>query len=134
MQCDLNRNGFRLSARSILNLQGVNPILMNVVHRALMLTTQPICVIEGVRNKARQLELYNQGKTQTLNSRHLTGHAVDLAPLVDGVIPWESWQAFEKLAGTMKQAAKLCQVSLIWGGDWIMRDGPHFELDRKEWP
>lgn len=125
---------YRLSLGSELKLNGVHPQLINVVRRALTLTSHPFCVIEGVRSKERQQELFQQGKSHTLNSRHLTGHAVDLAPLIDGSIPWQSWQAFEVLAETIKQAAKLCHVSLVWGGDWAMRDGPHFELCRKEWP
>lgn len=124
----------RLSVRSEDNLQGVHPQLVNVVRRALTLSPRPFCVTEGLRDKARQQALYLQGKSKTLNSRHLTGHAVDLAPLIDGVIPWQRWDEFAQLAQAMKQAAQACHVTVIWGGDWAMRDGPHFELCRKEWP
>ncbi|MCX2590148.1 M15 family metallopeptidase, partial [Proteus penneri] len=79
---------FRLSRRSEENLRGVHPDLVKVVHRALEITDIDFMVIEGKRNEARQRQLVASGKSQTMNSRHLTGHAVDCAPLVNNQIPW----------------------------------------------
>jgi len=69
-----------------------------------------------------------------MNSRHLTGHAIDLAALVGGAVRWD-WPLYDKLGAAMKQAAKELGIAIIWGGDWkTLRDGPHFELDRKSYP
>jgi len=124
---------FKLSKRSLDALHGVHPALTGVVRRAIELTEIDFVVTEGLRTKERQAELHKAGASQTLYSRHLTGHAVDLAAWV-GQVRWD-WPLYQKLADAMKAAAKEQGVALVWGGDWAsLRDGPHFELDRKVYP
>lgn len=126
---------FRLSKRSEENLRGVHPDLVKVVHRALEITDIDFMVIEGKRNEARQRQLVASGKSQTMNSRHLTGHAVDCAPLVNNHIPWNDWSYFKKVADAMMQAAKEFGVDIEWGGNWkTFKDGPHFQLTHKTYP
>ena len=82
-------------------------------------------------------------KSQTMNSRHLTGHAVDLAiwedrdadKVVDAdELSWK-FQHYQELADKMKQAADSLGIKIKWGGDWTtFKDGPHFELDKKIYP
>ena len=108
-------------------LKGVHPDLVRVVQR---LTDEGVQfkVIEGVRSLERQRALFASGKSRTMNSRHLTGHAVDLAPLMKGRICWD-WPAFHILATTVKAAAKAENVPIEWGGDWVtFPDGPHWQL------
>ena len=82
---------------------------------------------------ARQQQLFNSGASTTMNSRHLTGHAVDLGAWV-GAVRWD-WPLYHRIAEAMKAAAAELGVSIIWGGDWkTFKDGPHFELDRKVYP
>ena len=122
---------YTLGKRSLQNLSGVHPDLVAVVKRAVEITEQDFSVIEGVRNINRQRELYRKGATTTLNSRHLTGHAVDIAPWP---ISWE-WEYFYPIAEAMKQAAEELEVDLEWGGDWkSFPDGPHYQLSRKVYP
>jgi peptidoglycan L-alanyl-D-glutamate endopeptidase CwlK len=71
---------YTLGNRSLQNLSGVHPDLVAVVKRAVEITEQDFSVIEGIRNINRQRELVKTGKSTTMNSRHLTGHAVDIAP------------------------------------------------------
>ncbi|WLI78415.1 M15 family metallopeptidase [Kosakonia sp. H02] len=124
-----------LTQRSEQALCGVHPELVRVVRRALELSPVDFIVIEGLRSQERQRELMQAGVSRTLKSRHLTGHAVDLAPWVNGTIPWNDWQAFTNVALAMKSAAQELNVSLVWGGDWkTFRDGPHFELSREAYP
>ncbi|MCU9582589.1 M15 family metallopeptidase [Proteus mirabilis] len=126
---------FRLSKRSEENLRGVHPDLVKVVHRALEITDIDFMVIEGKRNEARQRQLVASGKSQTMNSRHLTGHAVDCAPLVNNQIPWNDWSYFKKVADAMMQSAKELSVDIEWGGNWkTFKDGPHFQLTHKTYP
>ncbi|WP_272683253.1 M15 family metallopeptidase [Providencia sp. PROV156] len=123
------------SKRSEENLRGVHPDLVKVTRRALELTTIDFMVIEGKRTEARQRQLVKNGASQTMNSRHLTGHAVDCAPLVDREIPWNDWSKFKLVADAMLQAAKELGIDLEWGGNWkSFKDGPHFQLTHKSYP
>jgi peptidoglycan L-alanyl-D-glutamate endopeptidase CwlK len=124
---------FKLSKRSLGNLEGVHPRLVAVVKRAIELTEVDFVVTEGRRTVERQKQLVAAGASQTMNSRHLSGHAVDLAAWV-GQVRWD-WPLYAKLAEAMKKAAAEQNTPLIWGGDWVtLKDGPHFELDRKAYP
>jgi peptidoglycan L-alanyl-D-glutamate endopeptidase CwlK len=123
--------GYTLGLRSIQKLSGVHPDLVAVVKRAIEITEQDFSVIEGIRNIQRQRELVARGSSQTMNSRHLTGHAVDVAPFP---LSWD-WEYFYPIADAMKAAAEELGVELEWGGDWkTFKDGPHFQLSRKSYP
>lgn len=122
---------YNLSRRSKNNLKGVHSDLVKVVERAIEITEQDFTVLEGLRSKERQRTLVKEGKSKTMNSRHLTGHAVDLAPWP---ISWD-WEYFYPIADAMKQAASELGVDLEWGGDWkSFPDGPHFQLSRRKYP
>lgn len=122
---------YQLGNRSLQNLSGVHPDLVAVVKRAIEISEQDFTVLEGIRNINRQRELVKTGKSTTMNSRHLTGHAVDLAPWP---ISWD-WEYFYPIADAMKAAAEELDVNLEWGGDWkSFPDGPHFQLSRKTYP
>lgn len=117
-----------LGSKSLKNLVGVDERLVSVVKRAVELTEVDFSVIEGLRTKKRQAQLVAAGASKTMNSRHLTGHAVDLAPYVSGRIRWD-WPLFYPIAEAMKRAAQELGVPIRWGGDWVtFKDGPHFEL------
>lgn len=126
---------FTLSRRSIANLKGVHPDLVRVVKRAITLTTVDFAVTEGLRTKERQYELIAAGASWTVNSRHLTGHAVDVAAIVGGKAAWD-WPLYPRIATAMKDAAKIEGVPIEWGGDWSekRRDGPHFQLPQSTYP
>ena len=120
-----------LGARSLDNLTGVHPDLVAVVKLAITITKQDFSVGEGIRSVERQKTLVAAGKSTTMNSRHITGHAVDLFPYP---VSWD-WKYFHPIADAMKQAAKQLDVELTWGGDWKnFPDGPHFQLAWKAYP
>lgn len=124
----------KFDARSRRNLVGVHPDLVRVVERASEITAVPFVVIEGVRSKARQAELVKAGASQTHNSRHLHGLAVDLAAIAGNEIRWD-WPLYFKVADAMQRAADEEGVGIIWGGSWRkFKDGPHFELPRQTYP
>ena len=123
-----------LSKKSLDRLAGVHPDLVRVVKRAIEITTVDFAVLEGVRSKSRQEQLVKAGASQTMNSRHLTGHAVDLGAYVSGSVRWD-WPLYYKIADAVKQAADELGVPIEWGGDWRkFKDGPHFQLPHKEYP
>lgn len=120
-----------LNKKSIDRLSGVHPDLVAVVKLAIELSDINFQVIEGVRSKARQEQLVKAGASKTMNSMHLTGHAVDLCALINDSVRWD-WPLYFKIADAMKQAATQLKISIEWGGDWrTFKDGPHFELSRK---
>lgn len=129
-------------ARSLRNLAGIHPDLRRVMDRALQDAPFAFIVTEGLRTVARQKELVRIGASKTMNSRHITGHAVDLVPFVDvnadGKVSAEemySWPLYHRLAPVVKAAAVKEGVALVWGGDWrSFKDGPHWELDRRKYP
>ncbi|WP_395943180.1 M15 family metallopeptidase [Brevundimonas sp.] len=125
---------FRLSTRSRARLKGVNPALVAVVEAAIARTPVDFMITEGLRTADRQAALVKAGASRTLKSRHLTGHAVDVAALVDGQVRWD-WPLYGRIAAAFKAAALDLKTPIVWGGDWKnLRDGPHFELDRKFFP
>ena len=123
-----------LGARSLSRLEGVHPDLVRVVKKAAAMSDLDFTVLEGLRTLERQKELMANGATKTMNSRHLTGHAVDLAPMIGGKISWD-WPLYTRLSKIVKAAAAAENVPLQWGGDWrTFKDGPHWELPWKQYP
>lgn len=147
---------FKLSKRSLDTLQGVNPALIAVVKRAIEITKVDFAVTEGVRTIARQKELVARGASQTMDSKHISGNAVDLVAYIGSRISWEL-NLYDDIADAMAQAARELDVNIRWGGAWhiadiaswsgsmqsamdsyvdlrrsqgrrIFIDGPHFEL------
>ena len=125
---------FALGPRSLDRLHGVHPDLVKVVKRAIEITPIDFTVLEGLRTVERQKQLVAQGASKTMKSRHITGHAVDLAPVVGGEVRWD-WPLYKQLAVTIKRAAKEVGVTVEWGGDWLrFKDGPHWQLPWKKYP
>jgi len=123
-------------------LKGVHPDLVRVMHKALQDAPFPFRVIDGLRTVTRQKELVRIGASKTMRSRHLTGHAVDIVPLVDldrdGKLETEelfNWPLIRQLAPVVKAAATDLGVALEWGGDWkTFKDGPHWQLSWAAYP
>lgn len=124
----------RLGKRSRERLQGVHTDLIIVFATAIQRTDIDFTVLEGVRTLERQKELVASGASKTLKSRHLTGHAVDIAPYVAGEVRWD-WPLYDRLAKTIKESAEICDIPIEWGGDWrTFKDGPHWQLPWRKYP
>lgn len=145
---------FVFSDTSLKRLNGVDDRLVKVVKLALQKSKQDFAVLEGVRTKERQAQLVKKGASQTMNSKHIIGHAVDLVPIVNGEVSWD-WKYYYPIAEAMREAAKELGINIRWGGAWqtlnsstlpttklvenyvatkrkqgkkAFTDGPHFEL------
>jgi peptidoglycan L-alanyl-D-glutamate endopeptidase CwlK len=146
------------------NLRGVHPVLCHVLSYACnTLGLSDVLVLEGLRTPERQATLVASGASRTLNSRHLTGHAIDLAPRKPDGNPSWVWEDYFRVAETMRMAAVATRTPLTWGGVWDrdvrdltdlraavnayvkryksanpgkapLLDGPHWELPKSQFP
>lgn len=115
-------------------LLGVHPDLTRLVVLMSQNCPMPFMVYEGLRTEAKQAEYVSAGTSTTMNSRHLTGHAVDLIPLVNDQ-PTYNWDYYNAFAIHMKGASDLTGVPVTWGGDWkSFPDGAHWELPWDQYP
>jgi hypothetical protein len=112
---------FTLSKRSHDRLFGVDPRLVAVVNTAIGITKVDFGVTEGLRTEATQRQYVDAGKSQTMNSKHLTGEAVDLVAYVNGVVSWEL-NLYDDIADAMKIAAIEHDLPLRWGAAWNVPD------------
>lgn len=153
---------FALGPKSMSRLTGVHDHLVRVVRRAITLSSVDFTVLEGLRSLDRQRDLVAAGASQTMASRHLTGHAVDLAPVVGGIARWD-WPLVYRVAEAMRAAGLAEGIPIRWGGAWDVlltqtgqqeaeaiteayaariraagrkpfTDGPHFELPAHLYP
>ncbi len=114
-------NGFSLSQRSIERLDGVDDRLVDVVCRAIEITTVDFGVTEGLRTVETQRQYVANGKSQTMDSKHLRGEAVDLVAYINGQVSWEL-NLYDNIADAMKQAAIEKNVAIRWGAAWSVPD------------
>lgn len=119
---------YEFGLRSRQRLSGVNPDLVDVMNRAISISTQDFSIIEGIRSIERQRELFKSGKSQTMESRHITGNAIDL---VSHPVSWE-FEDFYPIANAVIQAAKDCDVKVRWGGNWKVQDLREWEGTAEE--
>lgn len=152
---------FTLGDKSLKELERVHPDLVAVVKRAIQLTVQDFAVHDGIRSVEEQKKLVEAGASQTLDSRHVTGHAVDLVPFINGKLRWE-WGPIYRIADAVRLAARELGIPIRWGGAWDVAftdsteptedlvadysarrrkagkkaflDGPHFELPKARYP
>lgn len=121
------------STRSLNNLNGVHPALVSVVMLAMSRSSQDFGVAEGLRSQERQQELFNQGFSKTLKSKHLAqksgfGHAVDLYPSGFKTVAEIPAEAYQSVASAIKSAAQELGVVVEWGYDLWEWDKPHFQF------
>ena len=125
---------------------GVDQRLVDIAQEACQALPFDVIVVEGVRTEKRQQELYAQGRTKpgkvvtwTMNSKHIDGLAVDLAPYDHETkqILWGDVLKFNNMIRSMLLVAAANKVKIRSGADWnqngVLRenretDSPHFEL------
>ena len=127
--------------RSLNNLKDVHPDLITVLDTAIRNSPIEFTITEGVRTVERQQELYAQGRTAlgkivthvdgiNKKSNHQPkedgyGYAVDLYA---NPINVNDTKNITVVANHIKATAQKLSIKIEWGGDWKMKDYPHFEL------
>lgn len=151
---------FKLGTRSRKNLAGVHPDLVRVVEQAIQITPVDFGVTQGLRTIEQQLQYFASGASSTMDSRHLTGHAVDVVAYIGREVRWD-FGLYYQIAEAFRQAARIQAVPIRWGGCWMridttsealqamvaryvasaraqsrrpLLDGPHFELPKALYP
>lgn len=145
----------KLSQTSYNNLRGVNSKLIKLAETAIVHTPIDFRVTDGLRSLSEQKHLVAIGASKTLDSKHLTGNAIDIVPWEGGKPRWE-WPLIYTLAEHIRSVAQELNVRLIWGALWdvpftgtvkkpqdlvedyvqrrrqagkrVFLDGPHYEL------
>ena len=83
----------------------------------------PFRIFETLRSPERQQKMVNQGVSQTLNSKHLTGDAWDVAEW-NGDWTWKDVFWFQVLGIITSNLVD----GLTWGGSWKnFHDWGHYE-------
>jgi len=152
---------FKLGTHSRNELKGVHPDLVRVVEGSIQVTDVDFSVHDGIRTEEEQREFVKRGVSRTMDSRHLTGHAVDLVPYINGQLRWE-WAPIYRIAEAVRRVSHEFGIPIRWGGMWDRRwdlakgdpeveveayiarrkakgqsvfvDGPHYELPRSDYP
>lgn len=110
--------------RSKANMKGIHPDLVKILNEAIK--RYDFSVLCGLRTIEEQKTLVAEGKSQTMNSKHLTGDAVDLAPYP---VVWGDVDKFKDLALIVLEIASQMGIGIRYGGNWkSFKDYPHFEL------
>ncbi len=113
---------FELSVRSLEKLRGVDEKLVACVRRAIEITSVDFGVVEGLRSRERQIELYEKGASQIREGgKHVEGKAVDLMAYLGDRGSWEL-NLYDNIADAMKQAAIENNVPMRWGAAWNVPD------------
>jgi peptidoglycan L-alanyl-D-glutamate endopeptidase CwlK len=124
---------FSFGTKSAERLAQVHPDLQKVFNQAITDSPLDFSITEGLRTKERQKALFDAGKSQTMNSRHLTGKAVDIAVIRDGEITWDI-RYYRIVTDHIKKVAKELDIPIVCGIDWVsFVDGPHIELHRAKY-
>ena len=147
---------YNFSQNSLNRLATVHPDMQKVARRAIQLSPVDFSITQGKRTLDEQKRLYGKGRsaaqcraagvpeayakpneakvTWTLNSNHISGNAIDVAPYINGKLEYDDngkLGLWPKIAKAFKDAAPELDVSIEWGGDWTKtKDRPHFELVR----
>ena len=108
---------YKLSQKSLSKLEGVDPRLVKVIKRAIEVSEVDFTITEGLRTKVTQALYVKQGKSQTMNSKHLDGLAVDLAAWVNGTINW-NFDYYFKIVDAVRKASIELGIKVKWGGAW----------------
>lgn len=124
---------YTFSNRSQNCLSTVHPALCAVAELALTISPIDFTVTDCARDIDTQRRLVSEGKSKTMNSKHLPQadgyvHAFDAYPYYSGSVQVNApMDKFKLVADAMQQAADILGVKITRGYDWGW-DAPHYEL------
>lgn len=138
---------FKFSQRSYERLEGVNPILVEIIEEAISVSPIDFGIPKdgGFRTTQRQQQLYAQGRTVPgrkitradgirYKSYHQSGNAVDVYAYVNKKASWEKVH-MGIIAGVIIAVGRSRGVEIEWGGTFGSKtfegwDSAHFQLKK----
>jgi len=117
---------YKLSKRSLDRLDGLDERLIAVVTSAIHRSKIDFGVICGMRTLEEQRTLVEKGASQTMKSKHLDGHAVDLMAYIGSRGSWEL-NLYDDIADAMAEAAREVDVPIRWGAAWTVTNIAQFD-------
>jgi len=136
-----------MDKRGALILESVDHRLSDIIHVASEICKIPMLITEGLRTLERQKKLVAEGRSKTLNSKHLTGLAVDIIPIIDGKDVWSylngkpldsrAKESFRCIRNSIFEAAETLNLRVRWGNDWDgdgIEVGPDPDESFEDWP
>ena len=117
---------FKLSKRSQDKLKGLDERLVAVVNSAIFKSKIDFGVICGMRTMKEQEALVAKGASQTMKSKHLDGHAVDLMAYIGSRGSWEL-NLYDDIADAMAEAAREVDAPIRWGAAWTIPNVAYFD-------
>ena len=144
---------YSFAQTSLDKMKKVHPKLVEVMKAAIENSPFDFRITDGARTTEEQFALYQKGRTlpgpkvtncdgKKFKSNHQIkangyGHAVDIFPCgitENGVYrKFTSEEGYDEkklklIANHILEVAKSKNVNIEWGGNWKMKDTPHFEL------
>ncbi|GHU27457.1 hypothetical protein FACS1894152_4110 [Bacilli bacterium] len=97
--------------------------LSGLAHNVIKISPIDFAIVEGFRTEEKQKELYDAGKTKTLNSKHCVGRAIDVVPCLNYRPNFEMINSCCFIVGLFYALAKQnnlkIRVGAIWDGESI---------------
>lgn len=140
-----------LGERSLKNLEGVHPHLVEIVKKAIELSKVDFGILNngGRRTAQAQSVIFDQGNSKCdgyiRKSYHQSGNAVDLVPYIDGKYRWSNKQAFIDILEAFQLAEKELKEKgivpttsyfhhgIYWGWYDMDMDGKLTAIDKPGW-
>ena len=107
----------------------MKPLAMELIARCIEQGIM-VMIVDTLRTPAEQAANVAKGVSWTLNSKHLTGDAIDICPYeiyrISGKEPdklaWDGTHKEWQVIGAIGE-----RLGLVWGGRWKKKDLGHFE-------
>ena len=132
---------FKFSNRSLHNLEGLHPKLIEFAKELLKISPYDFTITHGIRTAKEQNSLYQQGRTKpgkrvtncdgyNKKSNHQVhadglGYAFDIAVIVNKKYNWNP-KYYKEIGAVASELMKKYKVT--WGGNWTsFKDYPHFQ-------
>ena len=123
----------KFSKASAAKLATCHPDLQKIFNDIII--THDCTIICGARTLEDQQKAFKGGFSKLdgviKKSKHQISKEQPLSLAVDVLpnpIDWSANDKHTKFAMAVKVAAAHHKINIIWGGDWKMKDNPHFEL------
>ena len=107
--------GYKFGDTSERNLVGVRDELEAVTRLALQRSPFDFGITRGVGTFQQQVDLVQQGRSQTMKSLHLVGHAIDFSPYWCGRFRPKAWPFYYGIADAFRSASQELVIPIPMG-------------------